>query len=80
MWSVGLVAVGRAAAGEPQVIQDIAAEQSESELRSENLKHIFHLRPEVQVAFELPLDLSSGEAERLADFIRTLPFEGEDEG
>jgi hypothetical protein len=36
---------------------------------------MFTLRPDLVVAFELPRDLSGREASRLADFIRTLPFE-----
>lgn len=79
VWYVGMVSVGRAAAGEPQVIQDISAESADPESSSDSLKHVFHLRPEIQVSIDLPSDLSSAEAERLSSFIRTLPFEVDSE-
>ncbi len=37
--------------------------------------HRFVLRPDFQVQLELPQDLNQREANRLAEFIRTLPFE-----
>jgi hypothetical protein len=36
--------------------------------------HLFLLRQGLQVSFQLPLDLNKEEANRLAEFIRTLPF------
>ncbi|WP_164006837.1 hypothetical protein [Pyxidicoccus trucidator] len=38
------------------------------------LSHHFRLRPDLTVELQLPVDLSSTEAARLADFVRTLPF------
>jgi hypothetical protein len=38
------------------------------------MQHVFHLRPEQQVTFLLPKDLTEKEAERLARFVTTLPF------
>ena len=37
-------------------------------------RHTFLLRPEFTVAIDLPLDLTNEEANRLADFIRSIPF------
>jgi hypothetical protein len=38
------------------------------------MQHVFHLRPDQQVTFLLPKDLTEKEADRLARFITTLPF------
>jgi hypothetical protein len=38
------------------------------------LKHIYRLRGDYVVKLRLPMDLTSTEANRLADFIKTLPF------
>lgn len=37
-------------------------------------QHSFLLRPDLQISFSLPLDLSKDEANRLAEFIRSIPF------
>jgi hypothetical protein len=37
--------------------------------------HTFQLRSNLTVSFRLPSDLRPTEAGRLADFIRTLPFD-----
>ncbi|UXT56681.1 hypothetical protein FY134_03075 [Agrobacterium fabrum] len=39
----------------------------------ESLRHSFHLRPGLQIQFELPADLTPREAERLSQFIQSLP-------
>jgi hypothetical protein len=39
-----------------------------------SIKHIFRLREDFSVKMRLPADLTAGEAFRLADFIKTLPF------
>jgi hypothetical protein len=39
------------------------------------LEHQFRLRRDVRVSFRLPADFNSAEASRLADFIKTLPFD-----
>ncbi len=39
--------------------------------------HTFLLRPGLVVVIELPLDLAADEARRLAEFVRSLPFEHE---
>ncbi|MBP1862202.1 hypothetical protein [Rhizobium herbae] len=41
--------------------------------RPETLQHSFHLRPDLQIKIELPVDLTEREAERLARFIQSLP-------
>ena len=37
-------------------------------------EHTFRLRPDLVVVLELPLNITTQEAQRLADFIKTLPF------
>lgn len=37
------------------------------------LRHSFHLRPGLQITMELPDDLTDREAERLAQFVQSLP-------
>jgi hypothetical protein len=74
-WQVGLVSVGQAAAGKGEHIEDISGDAVEEETGEQTLEHRFQLRPDQQVRLELPRDLTSREASRLADFIRTLPFD-----
>lgn len=45
----------------------------------EPLTHRFHLRPDFEVKMKLPADLTKAEADRLALFVVSLPFEDEDE-
>jgi len=77
VWSVGMVSVGKAAAGEPQDIEQIPAEEMEEPASADMLAHPFNLRMDLQVTLELPADLSRAEADRLANFVRTLPIESE---
>lgn len=39
----------------------------------DNLEHTFHLRPGLQIRLQLPADLTSREAERLSQFVKSLP-------
>jgi len=77
VWSVGMVSVGKTAAGEAEEIEQLPEEQVEEETGRELLAHTFHLRTDLQVTFELPPDLTPNEADRLASFIKTLPIETE---
>jgi len=72
-----MVSAGRAAAGEPQEIEQIPEEQVEQHLGVDMLSHTFYLRADTPVTFELPVDLTKQEAERIAAFIKTLPIESE---
>jgi hypothetical protein len=79
-WKVGCVSVARVARGEATNIvatEDIAVAEKESAGKGgahETLIHIFRLRPDFPVEMELPANLTASEAQRLADFVRTLPF------
>jgi hypothetical protein len=77
-WTVGLPSVGKAAAGEDVPLEVISEEerQQADELPERELEtYAFPLRPNLKVELELPTDLSSAEASRLADFVKSLPFD-----
>jgi hypothetical protein len=72
-----MISVGKAAAGEQEVVQEIPETLVESEGEGESLEHTYHLRPETSVTITLPIDLTTQKAERLAAFIKTLPMNQE---
>jgi hypothetical protein len=76
VWSVGSLSASRLAAGEHQDIEQVTTE-SESDETGENglTVHLFNLRSDLVVELPLPTDLTSGEAERLALFVSSLPLE-----
>ncbi len=82
-WDVSLRSVGRAAASITDRVDDMAEDTEEDEeadfesgsAEDEAITHSFHLRPGVCVRFSLPADLTPKEASRLADFVKTLPFD-----
>src|ERR1700747_3737824 len=63
VWSVGMVSVGKAAAGEPQEIESISPENVEEEIGSVVLSHSFYLRADTLVTVDLLVDLTKGEGE-----------------
>lgn len=73
-WSVRLVDLGRAAAGESVSIEPAPAGDVK-EPANDLLEHRYRLRKELDVPLRLPADLTAVEAGRLAAFIQTLPFE-----
>ncbi len=78
-WTTEIISVGRAAIGEQENIQQIEiAEEDQVEDELDWLTHTFHLRPNVEIELELPMDLSPNEASRLTQFIAALPFELDD--
>jgi len=83
-WTVGLPSVGKAAAGEDLPVEVISEEERQEEAaqapEGERKLYSFPLRPNLDVRLELPLDLSSAEASRLSDFIKSLPFDRGDTG
>jgi hypothetical protein len=75
-WSVGLIDVGRAAAGEAVEIEPAPVDdEPEEEPADDLLEHHFRLRKDLDVPLRLPADLSATEAARLAAFVQTLPFD-----
>lgn len=74
-WSVSSVELGKAAPGGEASVPVPRPAKSQSRERSDVISHRFVLRADFTVSFLLPSDLSSAEAARLSDFVRTLPFE-----
>lgn len=89
-WSVGFIGLGQAAAGQhteiteltdDEVVKEDEDEAGEQELAgaeetpTSDMKIKYPLRPVRDVEFVLPKDLTAREAHRLAEFIKTLPFE-----
>ena len=73
-WNARMVSVGRFVIGEATDIED-SQQDDKQEAVEESLTHNFQLRRNLAVMFSLPVNLTAAEAQRLADFIKTLPFE-----
>jgi len=75
-WKVDLVSVGKVATGEAEAFEPLIepdpllAQKEEDEF----IVHPYMLRPDLRIELALPRDLTSVEANRIADFVRTLPF------
>jgi hypothetical protein len=76
-WRVSSKSVGQVAAGETSEIDAEVppAGENADELADQLVDHSYRLRPSLQITLALPPDLTTSEAERLARFILTLPFE-----
>jgi hypothetical protein len=77
VWSLQMVDVGKAAAGQANVVDPVMENGNGSVAGPESsgsLTHEFRLRPNCSTILNLPSDFNSAEAERLAQFIRALPF------
>ncbi len=57
-----------------QIKRGPASYQKSSNEEAPLLEHRFQLRPNLVIPISLPTDLSTHEAQRLSDYIRTLPF------
>ena len=76
IWTSGLVSVGQVASGRGIDVEKVRLSSDvEDGSSADTLEHVFQLRPTVTVRLSLPANLTATEATRLADFIRTLPFE-----
>jgi hypothetical protein len=86
-WLYSVRSLGAAAqgvTGQPEAIDLTEIEDGEAEAENETLEgdfekwdwitHTFQLRPDQRVTIKLPVDLTAKEAERLAGFIRQVPF------
>lgn len=86
-WAVEMIGLGRAAQGEQtdvEVLDVVDAETEEGEepeadMLTDTVRHIYVLRPNFSVVLNLPSDLTTKESLRLAEFIKTLPFNSEDQ-
>jgi len=78
-WKVPMVKVGRMAAAadnavetKKRAIPNVGATDGDAPALEE---HSFKLRRNIAVSIELPIDITAGEAERLAGFIKLIPRE-----
>jgi len=72
-WDVSLRSVGRAAMGKGTV-EAASEELDDEETTPPIIRHEYRLRSDFTAQIELPANLTTREAARLADFLRTLPF------
>ena len=76
VWEVKSLFVAGAAKGESNLVKQAIADTDQvEESDSEMLEHSFVLRPDLLINLDLPQDLTTSEAQRLALFITALPFE-----
>jgi hypothetical protein len=75
MIEVGALASVAGDSSEAQSVTTASEKHSSGAPVSALLGHSFRLRPDVTIALALPPNLTLNEAARLADFIKTLPFE-----
>lgn len=88
IWAVSLISLGQAAAGNAASVEELTREEAVEEAdapleqqskaapsEASDTRVSYPLRPDRNVEFSLPKDLTMREAQRLADFIRTLPFD-----
>jgi hypothetical protein len=75
MIEVGALASGAGGSSEAQLLSTAGEKHTEGTPVVALLGHSFRLRPDITIALALPPNLTLNEASRLADFIRTLPFE-----
>lgn len=80
-WSLPLTVVARVATGTSN--DPLHVDESENRVgaadngaSNEVIRHAYNLRPDYVATIVLPASLTVSEANRLADFIRTLPFTG----
>lgn len=77
-WAYSIRSLGKVAVGAGQALAEVPADATADDeapsAANAGLKHEFQLRDGVKVAFELPADLSEKEADRLAAFVKALPF------
>jgi hypothetical protein len=71
-WNVPMRSVGKVAAGQGTIVHTDDSDEEDRQVPA--IKHPYCLRADFIAQIELPLDLTTREAERLAEFIKTLPF------
>jgi hypothetical protein len=80
-WEVSLGDLGKVAQGlaadfeDPVLSHGVAQAPDVPGAGSNEILHVFHLRPELRVSLRLPSNLTAAEARRLADFVLSLPFD-----
>jgi hypothetical protein len=83
-WTDELVSLGQAAAGqrseieqfkEEEAVDNEVEERTNGQISPDDMKLSYPLRRDRHVEIVVPKDITSTEAQRLADFIKTLQFE-----
>jgi hypothetical protein len=74
-WTAQMVSVGQAASGESVKVEEVTQDEIIGEESELALRHSFQLRPDAVVTIELPRNLTTTEADRLARFVQSLPFD-----
>jgi hypothetical protein len=78
LWTHNLISVGRTASGieeSPTPLVPRAKHRPAVKELNDEIGHVFNLRSDFKVYVSLPQNLTKEESERLAAFVRTLPFE-----
>lgn len=75
VWHVEVTEAARAASGEEEYVPRIQEEMAAPPDVPAFLTHTYNLRPDLQLKFDLPVDLTEREADRLAGFIKSMPME-----
>ena len=75
VWEYSLRSMGNAAKGATKNLASSTEEQEDEAISVQGMiDHSFAVRPGYTVSFSLPTDVTAKEAERLATFIRSIPF------
>lgn len=75
IWAVSAISAGQVAVGAAATVTVRIEDATEdSGVNDQQVKHRYQLRSANPVFLELPVDLTQREAERLAQFITTLPL------
>ena len=73
VWTSSSIEIGKAAKGENVSITSLVGEENEKNDAEEIITHQFYLRSNTLVKIDLPADFTEKEAERLGNFLKTLP-------
>jgi hypothetical protein len=73
VWSSSSIEVGKAAKGDNVAITSLVEDENENNDPEEMITHQFYLRTNTLIKLDLPADLTEKEAERLGNFLKTLP-------
>jgi len=72
VWASSPVDVGKAAQGAEAPITPVSSDGETDDNAGEMRDYVFPLRTDTDATFELPIDLTQKEAERLSAFLKTL--------
>jgi hypothetical protein len=73
-WNTDLAAIAKFISAEIHVQTSSPVDHMDDATGAGMLNHQFHLRQNLTITFDLPADLSSGDAQRISKFIESLPM------